>query len=80
LLALFVQYTPAIDIWSIECIFAEVLTGKPLFPGESIVHQLDLITDFLGTPPPKIISGVWTTLLFSYLILNCDWLLNVVYS
>ncbi|WJX75720.1 hypothetical protein P8452_59226 [Trifolium repens] len=53
-----ILYTPAIDIWSIECIFAEVLTGKPLFPGESIVHQLDLITDFLGTPPPEIISGV----------------------
>ncbi|WJX12578.1 Mitogen-activated protein kinase 8 [Trifolium repens] len=56
--SIIVQYTTAIDIWSIECIFAEVLTGKPLFPGESIVYQLDLITDFLGTPPPEIISGV----------------------
>ncbi|KEH38512.1 MAP kinase-like protein [Medicago truncatula] len=54
----FAKYTPAIDIWSIGCIFAEVLTGKPLFPGKSIVHQLDLITDLLGTPPPEIISGV----------------------
>ncbi|XP_058779476.1 mitogen-activated protein kinase 19-like [Vicia villosa] len=54
----FAKYTPAIDIWSIGCIFAEVLTGKPLFPGKSIVHQLDLITDLLGTPPPEIIAGV----------------------
>ncbi|WJX67865.1 Mitogen-activated protein kinase 19 [Trifolium repens] len=54
----FAKYTPAIDIWSIGCIFAEVLTGKPLFPGKSVVHQLDLITDLLGTPPPEIISGV----------------------
>ncbi|KAI8025205.1 Mitogen-activated protein kinase 8 [Camellia lanceoleosa] len=54
----FSKYTPAIDIWSIGCIFAEVLTGKPLFPGKSGVHQLDLITDLLGTPSSDTISGV----------------------
>ncbi|WCJ32357.1 mitogen-activated protein kinase 18 [Euphorbia peplus] len=54
----FSKYTPAIDVWSIGCIFAEVLTGKPLFPGKSVVHQLDLITDLLGTPSPETISGV----------------------
>ncbi|GLT57343.1 hypothetical protein SLA2020_303220 [Shorea laevis] len=52
------KYTPAIDIWSIGCIFAEILTGKPLFPGKSIIHQLDLITDLLGTPSPETISAV----------------------
>ncbi|KAI3703935.1 hypothetical protein L1987_74131 [Smallanthus sonchifolius] len=52
------KYTPAIDIWSIGCIFAEVLTGKPLFPGKSVVHQLDLITDLLGTPSADTISRV----------------------
>ncbi|KAF3437194.1 hypothetical protein FNV43_RR19947 [Rhamnella rubrinervis] len=46
----FSKYTPAIDIWSIGCIFAEMLTGKPLFPGKNVVHQLDLMTDLLGTP------------------------------
>ncbi|KAK9688704.1 hypothetical protein RND81_09G005300 [Saponaria officinalis] len=54
----FSKYTPAIDIWGIGCIFAEVLTGKPLFPGKSVVHQLDLITDLLGTPSHDVISGV----------------------
>ncbi|XP_062168803.1 mitogen-activated protein kinase 19-like isoform X2 [Alnus glutinosa] len=54
----FSKYTPAIDIWSIGCIFAEILTGKPLFPGKSIIHQLDLITDLLGTPSPETISVV----------------------
>ncbi|KAH6785429.1 hypothetical protein C2S51_037884 [Perilla frutescens var. frutescens] len=54
----FSKYTPAIDIWSIGCIFAEVLTGKPLFPGKNVVHQLDLITDLLGTPPMDTISRV----------------------
>ncbi|KAL9346205.1 hypothetical protein Peur_061058 [Populus x canadensis] len=54
----FSKYTRAIDIWSIGCIFAEVLTGKPLFPGKSVVHQLDLITDLLGTPSLETISRV----------------------
>ncbi|KAL1332290.1 hypothetical protein AAHE18_11G017200 [Arachis hypogaea] len=52
------KYTPAIDIWSIGCIFAEVLTGKPLFPGKNVVHQLDLMTDLLGTPSLDTISRV----------------------
>uniref|UniRef100_A0ACD6AEE8 Uncharacterized protein n=1 Tax=Avena sativa TaxID=4498 RepID=A0ACD6AEE8_AVESA len=52
------HYTPAIDIWSIGCIFAEVLIGKPLFPGKNVVHQLDLITDILGTPSLDAISQV----------------------
>ncbi|EMS45186.1 Mitogen-activated protein kinase 11 [Triticum urartu] len=52
------KYTPAIDIWSIGCIFAEVLIGKPLFPGKNVVHQLDLITDVLGTPSLDAISQV----------------------
>lgn len=52
------QYTPAIDIWSIGCIFSELLTGKPLFPGKNVVHQLDLITDLLGTPSLEAIARV----------------------
>ncbi|KAL3655136.1 Mitogen-activated protein kinase 9 [Castilleja foliolosa] len=35
----FSKYTPAIDIWSIGCIFAEMLTGKPIFLGKNVVHQ-----------------------------------------
>ncbi|KAJ7970282.1 Mitogen-activated protein kinase [Quillaja saponaria] len=54
----FSKYTPAIDIWSIGCIFAEMLTGKPLFPGKNVVHQLDLMTDLLGTPSAESISRI----------------------
>ncbi|KAJ4975658.1 hypothetical protein NE237_000764 [Protea cynaroides] len=54
----FSKYTTAIDIWSIGCIFAEVLTGKPLFPGKNVVHQLDLMTDLLGTPSLDSISRI----------------------
>ncbi|XP_028786945.1 mitogen-activated protein kinase 9 [Neltuma alba] len=54
----FSKYTAAIDIWSIGCIFAEILLGKPLFPGKNVVNQLDLITDLLGTPPPESIARI----------------------
>ncbi|PKA55135.1 Mitogen-activated protein kinase 12 [Apostasia shenzhenica] len=54
----FSKYTPAIDIWSIGCIFAEMLTGKPLFPGKNVVHQLDLMTDLLGTPVAESIARI----------------------
>ncbi|KAA8529057.1 hypothetical protein F0562_033455 [Nyssa sinensis] len=54
----FSKYTPAIDIWSIGCIFAEMLTGKALFPGKNVVNQLDLITDLLGTPAAESIARI----------------------
>ncbi|KAK3013757.1 hypothetical protein RJ639_008783, partial [Escallonia herrerae] len=54
----FSKYTPAVDIWSIGCIFAEMLAGKPLFPGKNVVHQLDLVTDLLGTPPAETIARI----------------------
>jgi len=54
----YAKYSPAIDIWSVGCIFAEVLLGKPLFPGRNVVHQLELITDLLGTPSPEVIAKV----------------------
>ncbi|XP_028556754.1 mitogen-activated protein kinase 9 isoform X2 [Dendrobium catenatum] len=54
----FSKYTPAIDIWSIGCIFAEMLIGKPLFPGKNVVHQLDLMTDLLGSPSAETISRI----------------------
>ncbi|KAG7571433.1 hypothetical protein FFLO_00616 [Filobasidium floriforme] len=46
----FKQYTKSIDVWSIGCILAEMLNGKPLFPGKDYHHQLSLILDVLGTP------------------------------
>lgn len=62
---MFVQYTPAIDMWSVGCIFAEMLTGKPLFPGKNVVHQLELVTDLLGTPSPVTLSRVCFVFIFS---------------
>lgn len=44
------DYTSAIDIWSIGCIFAEMLARKPLFAGQNTQHQLQLIIGFTGSP------------------------------
>ncbi|KFM11513.1 Mitogen-activated protein kinase 7, partial [Aptenodytes forsteri] len=34
------RYTRAIDMWSVGCIFAEMLGRRQLFPGRNYVHQL----------------------------------------
>ena len=44
------DYTTAIDVWSLGCVYAELLLGQPLFPGESGVDQLVEIIKVLGTP------------------------------
>ncbi|KAJ3293550.1 Mitogen-activated protein kinase [Borealophlyctis nickersoniae] len=46
----FKSYTKAIDMWSVGCIFAELLGGKPLFKGRDYVDQLNQILSILGTP------------------------------
>jgi serine/threonine protein kinase len=38
------EYTAAIDIWSVGCIFMEIIQREPLFPGKDYVEQLRLIT------------------------------------
>ncbi|KAL2642352.1 hypothetical protein R1flu_009939 [Riccia fluitans] len=44
------EYTAAIDIWSVGCIFMELLNQEPLFPGRDHVQQLRLITELIGSP------------------------------
>jgi cyclin-dependent kinase 8/11 len=58
------QYGPAIDMWAIGCIFAELLVLRPLFKGDEVKgdnkkqvpfqrEQLKKIIDILGTPTPE---------------------------
>nr|ACN39845.1 unknown [Picea sitchensis] len=44
------DYTAAIDVWSVGCIFMELMNRQPLFPGRDHVHQLRLLTELIGTP------------------------------
>ncbi|XP_076318526.1 cyclin dependent kinase 11B pitslre isoform X2 [Tachypleus tridentatus] len=51
------EYSTAIDLWSVGCIFGELLTMKPLFPGKSDIDELNKIFKDLGTPSDKIWPG-----------------------
>ncbi|OJA10680.1 hypothetical protein AZE42_01047 [Rhizopogon vesiculosus] len=51
-------YTRAIDVWSIGCIFAELMLGRPLFKGKDYVDQLNKILDVLGTPEEDVINRI----------------------
>ncbi|KAL5711221.1 mitogen-activated protein kinase [Ranunculus cassubicifolius] len=44
------DYTAAIDVWSVGCIFMELMNRRPLFAGRDHVHQMRLLTELLGTP------------------------------
>lgn len=48
------DYGPAVDMWSVGCLLAELLTRKPLFPGNNEADQLDLIFQMLGSPNTEI--------------------------
>ncbi|KVI00401.1 Protein kinase, ATP binding site-containing protein [Cynara cardunculus var. scolymus] len=47
------DYTAAIDVWSVGCIFMELMDRKPLFPGRDHVHQLRLLMEDI----PKTLVG-----------------------
>eukprot|EP01065_Artemidia_motanka_P050361 TRINITY_DN8593_c0_g3_i1.p1 TRINITY_DN8593_c0_g3~~TRINITY_DN8593_c0_g3_i1.p1 ORF type:complete len:461 (+),score=133.61 TRINITY_DN8593_c0_g3_i1:86-1384(+) len=46
------KYDKAVDVWSLGCIFAEMLAARhgALFPGNDHRSQLEIILDFIGTP------------------------------
>ncbi|XP_047319967.1 mitogen-activated protein kinase 4-like [Impatiens glandulifera] len=43
------HYGTSIDVWSVGCIFAEILGRKPIFPGTECLNQLKLIINVLGS-------------------------------
>merc|ERR1712070_822288 len=44
------KYSTPVDLWSVGCIFAEMVTGRPLFPGNNEADQLVRIFQILGNP------------------------------
>lgn len=51
------RYTKGVDMWAIGCIIGEVILGKPLFPGRSTTHQLELILEVTGDPSKEDIAA-----------------------
>lgn len=52
------QYSTPVDVWSIGCIFVEIVTKRPLFTGDSEIDQLFKIFRILGTPNEETWPGV----------------------
>lgn len=52
------------DLWAVGSIAAELISLKPLFPGQSDVDQLSRISSVLGSPAPRpsTIDGTTATI------------------
>ncbi|XP_046595366.1 glycogen synthase kinase-3-like [Neodiprion lecontei] len=49
-------YGPKMDVWATGCVFYELLTLKPLFPGSNEVDQITKIHSILGTPHARLVA------------------------
>jgi len=52
------HYHQTVDMWSVGCIMAEMLTGKALFPGTDHIDQLTRILVLCGTPNEETLSKI----------------------
>ncbi|XP_067908475.1 cyclin-dependent kinase 16-like [Heterodontus francisci] len=52
------EYSTSIDMWGVGCIFYEMGTGRPYFPGSTVEDQLHLIFRTLGTPTEETWPGI----------------------
>lgn len=50
--------TITVDVWSVGCILAELLGGKPFFKGRDYVDQLNQILHYLGTPSESTLARI----------------------
>ncbi|XP_040578855.1 mitogen-activated protein kinase 1 [Lepeophtheirus salmonis] len=51
-------YTKSIDIWSVGCILAEMLSNRPIFPGKHYLDQLNHILSILGSPSTEDLNCI----------------------
>ena len=52
------RYGKAVDMWSLGCIFGEMLGGKPVFQGSSTLNQLEKICEVVGRPTDDEIASM----------------------
>ncbi|XP_069771266.1 mitogen-activated protein kinase 15 [Narcine bancroftii] len=52
------RYTKGVDMWSIGCILAEMLLGKPLFPGSSSINQIERIMSVIPAPSSEDVQSI----------------------
>lgn len=49
-------YNYKMDLWGIGCVFFEIVSLYPLFPGTNELDQIHKIHNILGTPPPEVLE------------------------
>jgi len=49
------HYNQTVDVWSVGCIMAELITGRTLFPGSDHIDQLTRIMAIVGTPGAELL-------------------------
>ena len=52
------QYGAKADMWSVGCIFGELLGGKPMFPGTSTLSQINKVLEIIGKPNKADIESI----------------------
>jgi cyclin-dependent kinase 7 len=51
-------YSGAVDVWSVGCVFAELVLRIPFMAGNTDIHQLELICQAIGSPTEETWPGV----------------------
>jgi len=54
------EYSTPVDLWSVGCIFAEIVSKRALFDGDSEQDQIRKIFRIMGTPNDEVCPGVST--------------------
>lgn len=52
------KYTKAVDMWAVGCILGEMIVGKPIFPGNSTMNQLERVLELTGRPTPEDLASI----------------------
>ena len=60
-----------VDIWSVGCVLAELLGGRPIFKGKDYIDQLNIVLHFLGTPTDKTLRRVGSPRVRSQAFYEC---------
>lgn len=61
------HYTKALDLWSVGCIFGELMNGKVIFKGRDYIDQLQKIFEVLGTPSDPSLTRLCSSRVLKYL-------------
>jgi mitogen-activated protein kinase 15 len=54
------KYSKAVDVWSFGCLIGEIIKGRPLFPGNSTLNQIERVLTWTGPPTLTDIKSLKT--------------------